>query len=303
MMQRVVEELHKPARRNYPRRHFDIRSKDETWQADLVEMQSFSRENKGYRYLLNVIDTFSKYAWSVPVKNKTGGDVAAAMETVLKKGRKPRNLQVDKGKEFYNATFQNLMTKYNINMYSTYSHMKASICERYNRTLKNAMWKKFSLQGNYKWLDILPSLITAYNNTKHRTIGMKPIEVVNTHQDQVMQRFAYDDQPRKQPKFKVGDKVRVSKSKQVFEKGYTPNWSAEIFTIDRVNKTKPVTYLLKDYTNQPIAGGFYEQELQEVLYPDVYLVEKIIRRRGNQVYVKWLGFDNTHNSWINNTDL
>jgi len=247
---RVVEELHKPARRNYPRRKFDIRGLDETWQADLVEMQPYSRENQGIRYLLTVIDVFSKYAWAIPVKRKTGEDVATAMKSVLKKGRVPQNLQVDRGKEFYNTNFQNLMEKYRINMYSTYSNLKASIYERFNRTLKNNMWKKFSLRGNYKWLDILPRLIEAYNNRRHQTTGMKPTEAV-VNEDAVRRKFAYDKQrsAARKPKFNVGDKVRVSKLKHVFEKGYTPNWSTEIFTIDRVVKTKPVTYHLRDYTD------------------------------------------------------
>lgn len=295
---RVVDELHKPARRNYPRRKVDIRGIDETWQADLVEMQGYSRENRGFRYLLTIIDTFSKYSWAVPIKQKTGVDVASAMESVLKNKRIPKNLQVDRGKEFYNKNFQDLMARYKINLYSTCSNLKASICERFNRTLKNNMWKKFSLQGNYNWINILPNLIESYNNTKHRTINMKPKDVNAENEQEVLRRFSFDRRLFKNPKFGVGDKVRVSKSKHVFEKGYTPNWSTEIFTIQHVSKTKPVTYHLLDYKDNPIAGGFYEQELQKVMYPDVYLVEKVLRKRGNQVYVKWLGFDNTHNSWI-----
>ena len=177
MKRAVVDELHKPARRNNPRRKFDVRGIDETWQGDLVEMQPYARENKGYRYMLTVIDVFSKYAWAVPVKSKSGVDVSAAMKSVLHQKRVPKNLHVDKGKEFYNKDFEALMKKYKINMYSTYSNLKASICERFNRTLKSRMWKEFSLQGNYKWLDILPDLMKSYNNTKHRTIGMKPKDV------------------------------------------------------------------------------------------------------------------------------
>ena len=225
-----MEELHRPARRNYPRRKFEMRDIDETWQADLVEMQPYSRENKGFKYLLTVIDVFSKFAWAVPVKQKTGKDVTAAMKSILQQGRKPKKLQTDKGKEFYNSIFEDLMTQHNIHLYSTFSNLKASICERFNRTLKNKMWKKFSLNGNFKWLDILPGLINAYNNTKHRTIGMKPQDV--THRDQIMDRYKKSKTAsKKKRKFKVGDKVRVSKAKHIFEKGYTPNWSTEIFTI------------------------------------------------------------------------
>ena len=301
-MQQVVEELHKPARRNYPRRKYDIRGIDETWQADLVEMQPYSRENRGHNYLLTVIDIMSKYAWAVPVKRKTGEDVTAAMKLILKGGRKPRNLHTDRGKEFYNKPFQELMKRHKINLYSTYSNLKASICERFNRTLKNKMWKIFSLNGNHKWVDIVSDIVAKYNDTKHRTIGMKPKDVTKSNEMQVRTRFAYKSVPVKKPKFKLGDKVRISKSKHVFEKGYTPNWTTEIFTISHVNKTTPITYHLKDYQDQSVSGGFYEQELQKVKYPDVYLIEKVLKKRGDQVYVKWLGFDSTHNSWTDNPE-
>ena len=168
----LVEELHKAARRNYPHRHFDIRKIDESWQADLVEMQPYERENKAHRYILTVIDTFSKFAWAVPVKSKKGIDITKAMKNILLRKRVPKNLQVDNGKEFYNSNFQNLMKEYGINLYSTYTNLKASICERFNRTLKNKMWKQFSLQGNYNWIDVLSDLVSSYNNDIHRTIGM-----------------------------------------------------------------------------------------------------------------------------------
>ena len=118
-------------------------------------MQPYARENRDIKYLLTVIDALSKFAWAVPVMRKTAQDVTAAMDSVLQQGRVPSNLQTDKGKEFYNGSFQNLMLRYHINHYSTYSNLKASIVERFNCTLKNRMWLKFSLRGTYKWLDIL----------------------------------------------------------------------------------------------------------------------------------------------------
>ncbi|XP_076278402.1 uncharacterized protein LOC143208151 [Lasioglossum baleicum] len=99
-------------------------------------------------------------------------------------------------------------------------------------------------------------------------------------------------------KFKLNDHVRISKFKTLFDKGYTPNWSTEIFKIIAVKRTNPVTYLLADVRGKPIAGGFYEHEIRATKYPDIYLVEKILRRKGNNVYVKWLGMDASHNSWI-----
>ena len=132
---------------------------------------------------------------------------------------------------------------------------------------------------------------------------MKPKDVTKANETLVLKQYSSKPQPVKKKKFKVNDRVRVSRLKQVFEKGYTPNWSTEIFTIDKVSKTNPVTYHLKDYQNHPVSGCFYEQELLKVKYPDVYLVEKVIKKRSNQVYVKWLGFDSSHNSWINKKDI
>lgn len=299
----LVRELHKPARRNYPRRHVDIRGLDETWQADLVDMSAYASQNTQHKFLLTVIDIFSKVAWAVPMKSKNAKDTTSAMRSILTKGRIPKNLHVDRGREFYNADFQALMKQHNIHMYSTYSNLKASICERFNRTLKNKMWIQFSLRGSYKWTDILDNLISEYNNSVHRTIGMKPKNVNSKNEKHVLQRFCKAQAPVKKTKFRRGDKVRISKFKNVFAKGYTPNWTTEIFTIDQVKKTNPVTFILKDYQDEPIAGGFYEEELLRVNYPDIYLVEKVLKKRGNKMFVKWLGFDNTHNSWVNKSEI
>lgn len=185
--------------------------------------------------------------------------------------------------------------------------MKASICERFNRTLKNKMWFEFSLRGNYKWIDMLANLMASYNNTVHRTIGMKPKDVSANNEKSLLRRVFNRPQVQqlKKQKFKIGDKVRISISKynNIFEKGYTPNWTTEIFTIVYVNNTNPLTYRLKDYQNRSISGGFYEMELNHVHFPNIYLVEKVMKRQGNKLYVKWLGFDKSHNSWIKKSDL
>lgn len=304
-MEDTVRELHRPARRNFIRRKVEIRNLDETWQADLVDMSAYAGNNNGYKYLLTVIDIFSKFAWAVPIKRKNAKDVTDAMESILRAGRVPKKLHVDRGKEFYNSLFQSLMETYGIHLYSTFSNMKASICERFNRTLKRNMWIKFSLRGNYKWIDIVNDLVDVYNNTKHRTIKMKPKDVNNQNAHKIHRNVYMNLQIREKTrnKFNVGDHVRISKFKNVFEKGYTPNWTTEIFTIYRVENTSPVTYKLKDYQNQPIEGGFYEQEIAKVKHPDIYLVEKVIKKRGDRVFVKWLGFDRSHNSWIDENDL
>lgn len=295
----VVEELHRPARRRYPRRQVEVRGLDDTWEADLVQMSAYAKDNQGHHFLLTVIDAFSKFAWAVPLKKKSARDVTAAMRTVLEGGRQPQRLHVDRGTEFYNTSFKALMEEYGIHLYSTFSNLHATLVERWNRTLKAMMWKEFSFRGSYKWIDILQDLVAQYNERKHRTTGMKPADVTAANANRLEKIYQQRQQPpRKKPKYSIGDKVRVSKLKHVFEKGYTPNFTTEIFTVAAVKPTNPVTYRLKDYLDQPIQGGFYEEEITSVKYPQVYLVEKVLKRRGNQVYVKWLGFDSSHNSWI-----
>lgn len=189
--------------------------------------------------------------------------------------------------------------------------MKAAICERFNRTLKSRMWKQFSLRGTHKWLDILPSILADYNNTKHSTIRMRPNDVNDLNEKELMltaynytqqhQRTGVQRRRRKKQKvkFNVGDSVRMSKYKHVFEKGYTPNWTTEVFTIRKVlHMTHPITYLLRDWQGNDIEGAVYAEELQLSKYPDYYLVEKVLRRKDGKVYVKWLGFSNEFNQWV-----
>lgn len=299
----VVEELHRGVRKNFMRRKTIMHGIGDTYQIDLVEMIPYAKYNNGFKYILTVIDIFSKFAWSFPIKTKSATDVVRAMHTLFQSGNIAKNIHSDFGKEFYNSQFKELLTKYNINHFSTFSSMKASIVERFNRTLKTKMWKYFSLHSTNRWVNILQSLVDEYNNTKHSTIKMKPKNVKKRHEKLLLQTVFKYEGYLKPSKFAVGDAVRISKYKHLFEKGYTPNYGTEIFRISTVNHTQPITYLLTDYRNNAIRGAFYEQELQNVKYPDVYLFEKIIRRRGNKLFVKWLGFDSSHNSWISADDI
>jgi len=253
--------------------------------------------------LLTIIDTFSKYAWAVALKSKNANEVTHAMKSVLDAGRKPKYLQTDDGKEFFNKEFQGLMKKHDINHYSTFSVLKASIVERFNRTLKNFMWKEFSLHGSYKWIDNYKALVDFYNGKVHRTIGMPPNKVTHRNENLILNRSFRHLKIYSKPKFSVGDNVRISKYKHIFEKGYTPNWTTEIFKIHKVQNTNPSTYILKDYQGKIIKGAFYTEELQKSRFPDLYLVEKVLKTQGNKVYVKWLGFSNEHNSWIDKNDI
>lgn len=301
----LVNEIHRQARKNFKRRRFIQRGILDTWQIDLVEMIPYAKFNKGYKYMLTVIDVFSKYAYALPIKSKTGLEIANSLKTILeqKKNKYPKNIHTDQGKEFYNSHFKNVLQKFNINHYHTYSNMKASIVERFNRTLKNKMWKKFSLQGNYKWIDILDQLLQDYNSSYHRSIKMSP-KSVNKKNERMLLNTVYSNlKTFKKGKYKINDFVRISKYKNVFEKGYTPNWSSEVFKINKILFTNPITYQLTDVNDDVIKGGFYEEELMKTKVANTYLIEKILKRRGNKLFVKWLGFEKENNSWIDKNDI
>lgn len=297
----LVDELHRGARRNFKRRKTEMKGINDTLQADLVEMIPYAKSNKQMKYILTVINIFSKKAYARPLKNKTGPEVTHAMESILSSlGHPMERLHVDNGNEFYNAKMKKMLQRRKIHMYSTFTSKKAAIVERFNRTLKNRMWKEFSFRGTFKWIDILQSLVDHYNNTKHRTIDMKPNDVNVLNERMLLNTvYNYIFPIRAKAKFKIGDLVRVSRYKHIFAKGYTPNWTTEVFRIKTVQPTNPVTYLLIDLEGHDINGSVYPEELQLVKNPDLYLVEKIIRKKRDKVYVKWLGFDSRHNSWIN----
>ena len=140
-------------------------------------------------------------------------------------------MQTDDGNEFMNKIFANLMKKYKINHYSTYNVLKASIVERFNRTLKEKMWRMFSNNGNYKYINKLSELVNQYNNSVHRTISMKPKDVTKKHEAELLEKVYHRGYKQVKYKFNVGDSVKISKFIHVFSKGYTANWTSEIFKI------------------------------------------------------------------------
>ena len=170
----------------------------------------------------------------------------------------------------------------------------SSVCERWNRTIKTKMWKQFTVQGNTQYLDMLPKLVKQYNNTKHSSIKMTPTEASKKNNEGTVYFNLYGEmnQLSSKPKFRVGDNVRISKCKRnVFDKGYTPNWTEEVFMIDKIQHTKPITYKLKDQNDEEIQGSFYEPELLKS-EQDVFRIDKIIRKdhKKKQALVKWKGY-------------
>lgn len=305
LKRRLAEELHKPKRKNFQRSRVLIKGVlDDLWQADLVDLRM--HPDKGYKYLLTVIDAGSKKAWAKPLKTKSGNEVCKALSSIFRTSNlSPKHLQVDQGREFYNLQVLELMKKKKINMYSSFSELKAQIVERFNRTIKQWMWTEFSVQGNRKWVHMIPSLLKRYNSKIHRSTGMKPNNVEKKHEKLVLSRlFPPNVNLTPKPKFALGDRVRIAKIKHALAKGYLPSWTNEQFIVTRIRaEDKVPTYNLQDVFGKDVKGRFYEQEMKRTNFPDHYLVEKILRRKNGKVLVKWLGFDETYNTWENEKNV
>ena len=298
----LSEELHKPKRKNYIRRKIIVNHIDEIFAADLAEMQKFSKINKGYRYLLTCIDIFSKYAFVIPLKDKKGITIKNALEKIFKK-RKPKFLWTDNGKEFYNNQVNDLLEKNNIKLYSTNnSEIKSSVIERFNRTFKNMMYKKFTENNNTIFYNIIDKLVNEYNNKYHRTIKMTPVEASKKINENKIKRIYNFEKTNKIAKFKIGDHVRISLNKNIFEKSYETNWTEEIFVIYDIKYSNVPYYYLKDLNDEKLDGTFYEQELQKTNLT-LYVIEKIIKTKNDKLFVKWRGYNNSFNSWINKKDV
>lgn len=308
--------LHRPIKKKYKTSQVVVSGIDDTWQIDLVDMATAADENDDYRYILTVIDVFSKYAWAVASKKKDKNSIADAFNSILAATkRRPKRIQADEGTEFYNAVFKGIMKKHSIKLYSTFSVLKASIVERFNRTLKQKMWRVFTLNKNHEYMSILPQLVFSYNNTYHRSIKTKPVLVNKKNESDIwntLYGIDYEAQLYEGPKLeylklKVGDLVRISKYKNKFEKGYTSNWIPEIFVINKVLQQDPMVYKIKDLESEDVMGDFYAPELQKVsedIYPEggVYVIEEILQTRKNtktkkiEKLVKYIGREATE--WI-----
>ena len=301
----LTYQIHKPVKLKYPTRKYSLRGVDVQFQADLVDMSKYANENKGYKWMLTCMDLFSRYAWAIPIKTKSADNVLAAIKQVFAEHQPSELFQTDQGKEFYNKPVSEYLKSLGIHHFSVYSKQKAAMVERFNKTLKTRMWRVFTKHGNYKWLDVLPDLVDSYNHTKHSAIGMAPINV--DPYDNALQHAQYIRTPKKvRFKFQVGDYVPISKVKGIFDKGYEPNWSEEVFTVAEQKKTSPPMYKLQDFNNELINGSFYEPELQKIAKPDRYHIERIVKTctvKGQKQYlVKWLGYPKSSNSWVDNLE-
>ena len=298
--------LHKQRSKRFPRRKTLSKGIGDLYQVDLVDLSNISHHNDAYRYLLTCVDVFSKKAWAIPLLSKSSRHVTEAFEKILATGGRCRMLQSDKGAEFLNSTFQQMLKRHNIHFYTSENEdIKASVAERFNRTLKTKMYRYFTFKNTWRYVDVLQALIDSYNATHHRSIGMSPNEVNANSEELVRSRLYPAKSARKlRWRYNVGDTVRIVATRHSpFAKGYTAKWTRELFKITSQQPTVPVTYTVSDLMDEPIKGKFYEPELQKVAQREHFAIDKILKtRRGTDgkiaYYVSWLGYPSKFNSWV-----
>ena len=259
--------LHKPIRHRFPRNKVVAYAVDSHWQADLCDMRRLKAHNSHYQYILTVVDVLSKHAWAEPIKRKTPEEVRRAFQRILDgSGRQPHWLMTDRGNEF-KGVFQRLLQERDIRFYFAPNPViKAANVERFNRTLKNKIWRYFSLHKTKRWVGVLPSIMHTLNHSRSRPIGMRPVDVNKDNERLVWQRLYGDGElTNRSPRyrFQLGDQVRVARWRKVFDKGYTPTFTREVYTVvERIPRRYPV-YRLQDADKKVVIPGvFYAQQLQ-----------------------------------------
>ena len=276
----ITKEIFSPVIKKFQRIQIQTHYKDECWSIDLIDRSSLAKYNKNYKFIFTIIDNHTKYAWAIPLKDKSGKSTTAALKSLIEKEkRKPHKIWSDRGKEFYNTTFLNFLKEQNIQIYSTHSDLKAVFVERFNRTLLDLIKEPMYIEGKGNWLNHINNALDKYNNRVHGTTKMTPFEMsfcaasqsaiprshaCNSYRDSY--RDSYRSFANPIPKFQVGDYVRVPDKRNIYSKGYTTNWNRELFKIHNINKTNPVTYTLNDENGEIIQGKYYEQELLRSIF-------------------------------------
>jgi hypothetical protein len=309
--------LHKPIRYTFQRNKTLVPGPNHQWQIDLVDMNKFAGSNSNYKYIFTCIDVFDKYAWAEPLISKTPENCKKVFENIIKNGRKPNYIYSDSGNEF-KGVFKTYLNEQDIQIILASTKNKAAVVERFNRTLKERLFRYFEYNKKNKinnlhknrYLDVLEDLISSYNNTYHRSIKMSPKQVNKNNQDIVFYNLygfnKHDGDDRIiDIKFKKGTYVRILKDKTIFEKGYTSKWSDNIYIIDKIILSVPPVYELKEIKKnneiKQVVGQYYAEELQKVYLPfDTY---EILDESNEQIMVQKLNTDNAKEQIVAKTDF
>ena len=263
----ITKEIFSPVIKKFQRIQIQTHYKDECWSIDLIDRSSLAKYNKNYKFIFTIIFNHTKYAWAIPLKDKSGKSTTTAFKKLIETSeRKPLKIWSDRGKEIYNQTFLHYLNEQNIQIYSTNSDLKAVFVERFNRTLLDLIKEPMYIECKGNWLNHIINALDKYNNRVHGTTKMTPFEMSFNY---LIPRRYTNPIPidrKKLLKFQVGDFVRVSDKHSVYSKSYTTNWNRELFKIHKINSTNPVTYTLEDEHIEIIQGKYYEQELLRSIF-------------------------------------
>jgi len=295
-------------RKNFKRLKVIVAGIDNTWQADLIDVKKIKYENKHFSYILTVIDVFSKFGWAVAIKNKQANECFKAFKHIIESSnRKPKKLHIDGGKEF-KGECQKYLHSLGIKTYIVESKLKASIVERFNRTIKNKMWRMFQFKNNKKYIDELDDLLANYNNSYHRSIKNKPININKCNENktfEILYGFAKEEgglNEYARTIYKKGDYVRKVLDKAIFEKSYTSNWSNDLFLISEIIPGNPTVYKIKTLYNENLSKSFYENQLLKV-YPNVDTFQ-VLDSKNNKILVQQLNNEQeAPPKWANKKDF
>lgn len=296
--------LHRNKRVKYKRTQVIVAGIDDQWQIDLVDVRKIKGSNFGVSYIFTCIDVFSKNAWAKTIKTKQALECKNALEAIIRESkRKPNHVYLDGGNEFKGA-FRNFCINEKILIFPTNSVLKASVVERFNRTLKEKMWRMFTFHASKKtqkpknFTKYLKKLVNSYNNSFHRSIKTSPSKVNNKNENLIRKVLYQNEDSFIRFKFKIGDYARISIEKDLFEKGYTPNWSDEIYIISNLIPSNPPRYILKDLDNKIFGYKYYNEELQKVLFEEFpYDTFKVIKSNSKNLLLEKLN-SNKHTTWI-----
>ena len=309
----------KGVKRKFERGRVIVAGIDDQFDADLASFISYADENDGYKYLLVVIDIFSRYGWVQPLKDKGSNEVVKAFDKILTEGRKPKRLRTDAGREFTNNSFQEYLKTKKIIHFTTHSEKQANYVERFIKTLKSKLYRYMVEKNSARYIDILQKIVDSYNKTWHSGIRSEPVNVTKRNEKQLWWQMYWPKEPymkklKKKKRipfaFKVGDKVRTSYTRKSFQREYDSRWTAEIFKINRrfMRQGQPI-YTVVDWYDNPVEGTFYQKELQKVESTDdnLFKIETILKYKGRgkdkQALVKWKGWPKKFNSWIPASNL
>lgn len=306
--------LHQPRKKKFKTNRIFVTDAFEQWQVDLVDLSSLKNHNDGTTFLLTAIDVLTKKAFVRKLKSKSTSDVRDAFLDIFHetKGQTPQKIQSDSGNEFKNHVSA-LFRKKNIHFFVTRNpYFHCAVIERFNRSLKTKMFKYFTYKNTYRYVDVLDNLVFSYNKTKNSATKFAPDAINSKNKLQVWRNLYMGEGRYKKLNFtpevrqtlRVGDYVRLSKEKTTFEKGYTNNWTKEIFQISGIKRRVRPMFEIIDVSGERILGNFYQEELQKVNIDKntLYKIEKIIQTKGRgknkKYFVKWLNYTEKFNSWV-----